>query len=215
VQIQTHHPIPVETVAGHRVLFVMATEAEYGPALRARIRMFNCGVGPVESGVAVAAALACTPVDLVVSLGSAGSNRLEHCGLYQISEVAYRDMDASPFGFPVGITPFTDLSRRLPLPLRLSGLPEATISTGGGVAAGPAAYEAIEEDMVDMETWAILRACMRFGRPLIGLRGISDGHSPIKGETCWTEYLHVIDEKLSAAVEHLPAALAGGLLDKR
>lgn len=205
--------IPVEMVGGRRVLFVMATDAEYGPALRSLIRVFNCGVGPVESGVAVAAALAVTPVDLVVSLGSAGSNRLEHCGLYQISEVAYRDMDASPFGFPAGITPFADLPRCLPLPLRLSDLPEATISTGGGVAAGSAAYEAIAEDMVDMETWAILRACMRFGRPLIGLRGISDGHAPIKGQACWTDYLHVIDEKLGAVVNRLPAAIAGGLLD--
>lgn len=207
--------VPVEMVAGRRVLFVMATEAEYGPALRALIRVFNCGVGPVESGVAVAAALAVTPVDLVVSLGSAGSKRLEHCGLYQISEVAYRDMDASPFGFPVGITPFAGLPRRLPLPLRISGLPAATISTGGGVAAGPAAYDALDEDMVDMETWAIMRACMRFGCPLIGLRGISDGHAPVKSQACWTDYLHVIDEKLGAAVDLLSAALAGGLLDKR
>jgi adenosylhomocysteine nucleosidase len=207
--------IPVEEIAGRRVLFVMSTEAEYGPSLRALIRMFHCGVGPVESGVAVAAALAVTPVDLVVSLGSAGSNRLEHCGLYQISEVAYRDMDASPFGFPVGITPFSDLPRRLPLGLRLPGLPVASISTGGGVAAGREAYEAIEEDMVDMETWAIQRACMRFGRPLIGLRGISDGHAPVTGLEDWLDYLHVIDEKLGAAVELLPAALAGGLLDAR
>ncbi len=141
--------VPVEMVAGWRVLFVMPTEAEYGPALRQRIRMFNCGVGPVESGVAVSAALAVTPVDLVVSLGSAGSNRMEHCGAYQIGGVAYRDMDASPFGFPVGITPLPDLPRRLPLPLRLPELPEATISTGGGVAAGETAYVAIEEDMGD------------------------------------------------------------------
>ncbi len=208
-------PLPVETVAGRRVLFVMATEAEYGPALRARIRMFNCGVGPVEAGVAVAAALAVAPVDLVVSLGSAGSNRLEQCGLYQIAEVAYRDIDASPFGFPAGITPFADLPRRLPLPLRVPGLPTATLSTGGAVAAGPAAYAAIEEDMVDMETWAIARACMRFGRPLIGLRGVSDGHAPVSGLADWTEYLHVIDEKLAAAVDQLPDALAGGLLERR
>jgi len=206
---------PVETIAGQRVLFVMATEAEYGDALRSRIQVFRCGVGPVESGVAVAAALAVTSVDLVVSLGSAGSNQLEHCGVYQISEAAYRDMDASPFGFPTGVTPFTDLPRRLPLPLRLPALPEATISTGGAVAAGPADYAKIDEEMVDMETWAILRACMRFGCPLIGLRGISDGHAPVKGLTCWTDYLHVIDEKLSAAVDLLPGAIAGGLLGQR
>ena len=29
--------------------------------------------------------------------------------------------------------------------------------------------------MVDMETFAVLRACQFFGVPLIGLRGISDG----------------------------------------
>jgi adenosylhomocysteine nucleosidase len=103
----------------------------------------------------------------------------------------------------------------LPLPLRLPALPEATISTGGAVAAGPADYAKIDEEMVDMETWAILRACMRFGCPLIGLRGISDGHAPVKGLTCWTDYLHVIDEKLSAAVDLLPGAIAGGLLGQR
>ncbi len=32
---------------------------------------------------------------LVVSLGSAGSAQLEQCGLYQASEVSWRDMDAS------------------------------------------------------------------------------------------------------------------------
>lgn len=206
--------IPIEMVAGRRVLFVMATDAEYGPALRARVSAFRCGVGPVESGVAVAAALATTPVDLVVSMGSAGSNQLEHCGLYQIREAAYRDMDASPFGFPVGVTPFSDLPRRIPLPIRLPDLLDATISTGGRVAAGPADYEKIEEDMVDMETWAILRACMRFGTPMIGLRGISDGHTPVKGLTCWTDYLHVIDEKLGAAIDQLPAAIARGVLEE-
>lgn len=204
--------IPVERIAGRRVLFVMATDAEYGPALRSRIQVLRCGVGPVESGVTVAAALAVHPVDLVVSLGSAGSNRLEHCGVYQISEVAYRDMDASPFGFPVGVTPFTNLPRRLVLPLRLPNLPVATISTGGGVAAGAEDYSRIEEEMVDMETWAILRACMRFDLPLIGLRGISDGHAPVQGLSCWTDYLHIIDEKLGNIVDQLCAAVVNGLL---
>jgi len=204
--------VPVETIAGRRVLFVMATEAEYGPALRARVAMFNCGVGPVESGVSVAAALAVTPVDLVVSLGSAGSARLDHCGLYQVTEVAYRDMDASPFGFPKGVTPFLDLPARLPLPFRLPGLHGATLSTGGGVAAGPAAYDAIAEDMVDMETWAVLRACQRVGAPLIGLRGISDGNADVKGLSDWTEYLHVIDAKLGDALDTLAAEISGGRL---
>lgn len=61
-----------------------------------------------------------------------------------------------------------------------------------------------------METFAVLRACQAFGVPLIGLRGISDGKAELKHVGDWTEYLHVIDEKLAAAVDQLEAALEKG-----
>ena len=68
-------------------------------------------------------------------------------------------MDASAFGFPKGTTPFLDLPAVVPLPIRIPGVKEATLSTGANVVSGNA-YEAIEADMVEMETFAILRACM-------------------------------------------------------
>lgn len=203
--------IPVEAVAGRRVLFVMAARAEYGPALQSRMTPLITGVGPVEAAIATAAALATTPVDLVVSLGSAGSARLDHCGLYQATDVAYRDMDASALGFPKGETPFLGLPARLPLPLRLPGIPQATLSTGANIVSG-AAYAAIAEDMVDMETWAVARACMARGLPLLALRGISDGQADLTGLHDWTEYLHVIDDKLAGAVDLIAAELASGRL---
>jgi adenosylhomocysteine nucleosidase len=203
--------VSVEGIAGRRVLFVMAARAEYGPELQSRIRPLITGVGPVEAAVATATALATTPVDLVVSLGSAGSARLEHCGLYQATEVAYRDMDASPLGFPKGETPFLGLPAVLPLPLRLPGIPEATLSTGANIVSG-AAYGNIAQDMVDMETWAVARACMARGRPLIALRGISDGQADLTGLHDWTEYLHVIDEKLAGAVDLIASELRAGRL---
>lgn len=189
----------------------MAARAEYGPALQSRIQPLITGVGPVEAAVATATALATTPVDLVVSLGSAGSARLEHCGLYQATEVAYRDMDASALGFPRGETPFLGLPATVPLPLRLPGLPAATLSTGAAVISG-AAYAAIPQDMVDMETFAVLRACMAQGRPLIALRGISDGQSDLTGLHDWTDYLPIIDAKLVEAVDLIEAELAAGRL---
>ena len=75
-----------------------------------------------------------------------------------------------------------------------------------------AAYDAVAEDMVDMETFAVLRACQLFSVPLIALRGISDGAAELKHVGDWTEYLHVIDEKLAAAVGLLAASLAAGSL---
>ncbi len=210
-------PAVCETVAGRRVLFVMAAEQEYGPHLRARFRPLITGVGPVEAGVSVAAALAGLAAvgqgpALVVSLGSAGSARLEQCGVYQAHSVAYRDMDASALGFTPGQTPFLDLPPVVRLDRQLPGLPAASLSTGANIVSG-AAYGRIAEEMVDMETFAVLRACQRAGLPLVALRGISDGASELQAVDDWMEYLHVIDERLAQAVDGLEAAVRGGLLD--
>lgn len=204
----------ITMLAGMPVLFVMAAEAEYGPALRARITPLMTGVGPVEGAVALAAALAGMPKRprLVVSLGSAGSRTLMQAEVYQVSGVAYRDMDASPLGFARGHTPFLDLPARIDLPYRIPGLPTASLSTGANIVSG-AAYDQITEDMVDMETFAHLRAAALFGVPLIGLRGISDGADDLRQLTDWTQYLHVIDGRLATAVDALGTAIETDALD--
>ena len=195
-----------------RVLFVMAAPVEYGACLQALFRPLICGVGPVESAINVTRALAgfgADRPDLVVSLGSAGSARLAKTQVYQAASVSWRDMDASPLGFPKGVTPLLDLPATLPLPLRIPGVPAVSLSTGGNVVSG-AAYQAIPEDMVDMETFAVLRACQGFDLPLIALRGISDGDQELGGLHDWTEYLHLVDENLAKAVQSLLAAVSDG-----
>jgi adenosylhomocysteine nucleosidase len=203
-------------IAGRDVLFVMAAEAEYGPHLQRLFTPVMTGVGPVEAGVRLGAELARLKAeralpDLIVSLGSAGSRTLEQAEVYQAVSVSYRDIDASPLGFEKGATPFLDLPVTVPLPFRIPDIREATLSTGGAIVTG-AAYDAIAEDMVDMETFACLRACQLFGVPLVGLRGISDGAADLRHVDDWTEYLHVIDEKLADAVMRLEQAIASGAL---
>lgn len=190
------------------ILYVMAAEAEYGPRLRARIAPLMTGVGPVEAAVSVTrafadAAASGTLPHLVVSLGSAGSRVLEQCGVYQASSVAYRDMDASALGFPRGQTPFLDLEPVQPL-TTIAGIPTATLSTGGNVVSG-AAYDGIDAEMVDMETYAVLRACQAFNIPLLALRGISDGRDDLQQVEDWTRYLDIIDARLAAAVDLVEA----------
>ncbi|SNT68675.1 5'-methylthioadenosine/S-adenosylhomocysteine nucleosidase [Paracoccus seriniphilus] len=203
----------IEQIAGRTVLFVMAAKPEYGPALQSRIKPVMTGIGPVEAAIKLTAALTALPKspDLVVSLGSAGSNRLEHAQVYQATAVAYRDMDASALGFERGCTPLLDLPARVPLPHRIPGIAQATLSTGANIVSG-AAYADIAEDMVDMETFSHLRVCQHFGTELIGLRGISDGKTELRGMSDWTEYLHVIDERLAQALDRLNAAMEDGSL---
>ena len=195
-----------------RILFIMAAPPEYGPALRARFTPLMTGVGPVEAGLAVGAALARLEIrgetpDLAVCLGSAGSRTLEQTEIYQVASVSYRDIDASPLGVPAGLTPYLDLPRDLPLRVLLPDLPAVRLSTGGAVISG-AAYDAIDADMVDMETFAVARACMTHGVPLAGLRGVSDGAADLNHMDDWQAYLHIIDEKLAAVVDRILAAAA-------
>jgi adenosylhomocysteine nucleosidase len=208
-------PSELLTKIGNKsVLFVMAVDAEYGPHLRARFTPLMTGVGPVEAAMVLSSFLTHLDAqdalpDLVISLGSAGSRDLEHLGVYQVKSVSYRDMDATALGFEKGVTPLLDLPAVLDLPYAIEGIPSATLATGASVVTG-AAYDAINADMVDMETYALFRACTGHGVPLIGLRGISDGKSELTQMADWTEYLHIIDEKLAAAVDVITAAISNG-----
>ena len=204
----------LQQISGKSILFAMAAEAEYGEHLRRRFTPLITGVGPVEAAVQLAAVLGRLKhegmlPDLVVSLGSAGSAKLPQTEVYQASSVSYRDMDASPLGFEKGITPFLDLPAVVELTIQVPGIASASLSTGANIVSG-AAYRAIDADMVDMESFAVLRACMSFGVPLIGLRGISDGAKELAHVDDWTQYLHIVDERLAEAVDRIEAAVANG-----
>jgi adenosylhomocysteine nucleosidase len=194
-------------VPNQRILFVMATEHEYGEHLRARIKPLITGVGPIEAAIGTTIRLEQLRIanelpDLVVSLGSAGSRRCQVGGVYQVRSVSWRDMDASPIGFAPGVTPFADHPALVVLPTPLAGIPSASLSTGSDIVTGDR-YAEIDADLVDMETFAVLRACQRFGVPMMGLRGVSDGPGELDGVSGWTELLPLLDEHLAAAVDSL------------
>ncbi|KAK0350751.1 hypothetical protein LTR94_027732, partial [Friedmanniomyces endolithicus] len=122
------------------------------------------------------------------------------------SSVAYRDMDASALGFAKGVTPLLDQPAVIALPCPIPGVPTARLSTGANVVSG-AAYDAIDADMVDMETWALVRAAQTIGLPLVALRGVSDGRAELKALEDWTSTLHHVDENLAAALDALIGVL--------
>lgn len=186
--------------------FVMATSHEYGPHLQRRFDPVVTGVGPIEAAIgttamlAEAAAAGALP-DLVVSIGSAGSRTLPLGSVWQVGNVSWRDMDASRIGVAKGVTPFADFDAELTLATPLDW-PTARLSTGADIVGGDD-YAGIAADMVDMETYAVVRACQRFGVPVMGLRGISDGPGELEALGGWTAMLGVLDEKLAEVVDRL------------
>ncbi len=204
----------VELIGDVAVLPVMAAPAEYGQNLQARIRPLLTGIGPVEGAIALSTELARREAtgdmpDLIVVLGSSGSPTLEHAAVYQVTSVDYRDMDASPLGFPKGITPLLDMPAVLPLPYRLQDVPTARLSTGANVVSGDA-YQALDTDMVDMETFAFVRTAQTFCVPLMALRGVSDGKTELKVLEDWTSTLDQVDINLADAWDKLVGALESG-----
>ena len=204
----------VALVGSLRVLFVMAAAAEYGAQLQARIDPLMCGVGPVEAAISTTATLAALAhakllPNLVFSLGSAGSRTLERAGIFQVSSVCYRDMDASPLGFERGMTPFADHCAVIAIPQRIQGIASASLSTGASVISGEG-YDQIETEMVDMECFAVLRAAQRYGIPTIGLRGISDGRTELSRIEDWSHGLSLIDERLAAGIDLFESQVRDG-----
>lgn len=199
-----------------KLLFVMAADAEYGAHLQQRFKPLMTGIGPVEAAVVLTRTLAELRLadelpDFVISLGSAGSRDLEQTEVYQASSVSYRDMDASAFGFEKGQTPFLDLPIEVPLGLNIPGLRQARLSTGANVVSGEQ-YSTLAAEMVDMETFAVLRACQSFNLPLIGLRGISDGKEDVNHVDDWKAYLHIVDQKLADAVDLVISTIRQGVI---
>lgn len=192
-------------------LCVMAAEPEYGPALRGRIQPLITGVGPVEAAAGVAQALATLQAegalpDVVISLGSAGSRTLDHARVYCVASVSYRDIDTSALGFPRGETTYPRLPAVLPLAGGPAALPTTRLATGASVVSG-AGYDAVDADMVDMETFAVVRAAARFGVPVIGLRGVSDGRTDLSRLEHWTDALAEIDLRLAEALDPFTPAV--------
>ena len=81
-------------------------------------------------------------------------------------------MDVSALGFAPGVTPFDDTPAVLEFPECFRHLPHVTCSTGDSFATDS---HAVEDDVVDMEAFALARVCRAEGRPFACAKYITDG----------------------------------------
>ncbi|HEY7753446.1 MAG TPA: 5'-nucleosidase [Steroidobacteraceae bacterium] len=159
------------------VLVAMALPAEgAGRFERRGITVLYTGVGKVNAAIALMRALARyrearRAPPLVANFGTAGSVRYAARTLVECRRFLDRDMDVGALGFAPGVTPFDPLPAVLEFGRRFPGLPEATCGSGDSFATR-AHDDAC--DVVDMEAYALAKACRIAGADFACAKYVSD-----------------------------------------
>jgi adenosylhomocysteine nucleosidase len=135
------------------------------------------GVGKVNASITLARRLAeiraaGDRLPLVVNLGTAGSRKVRPHTLVACNRFAQRDMDVSGMGLPVGVTPFDATPAVLEFPPLFGELPQLLCSTADSFATD---LHAVTGDVVDMEAFAMARACLAEGASFACAKYVTDG----------------------------------------
>ncbi|MEO6599935.1 MAG: 5'-nucleosidase [Polyangiaceae bacterium] len=144
---------------------------------RADIDVLYTGLGKVNAALCLARKLATlraqgTLPPLVVNFGTAGSRTFATGSVVACREFVQRDMDVTGLGFALGETPFETVPAKLSFPSVFSGLAEGVCGTGDRFETGLAGLAC---DVIDMEAYALAKACLAENLPFACAKFISDG----------------------------------------
>lgn len=159
------------------VLVAMALPAEGAGRFEARgVGVLYTGIGKINAAVALTNALARyreagRPMPLVANFGTAGSARIAPRTLVSCRRFVDRDMDVGALGFAPGVTPFDPLPPVLEFGRHFPALPDAVCGSGDSFATR-AHDDAC--DVVDMEAYALAKACRIAGAEFACAKYVSD-----------------------------------------
>jgi adenosylhomocysteine nucleosidase len=144
-------------------IILIALESE-APDLVNKPGVFFTGVGKINAAIIAARLIERYKPERVFNFGTAGGINVNHGGIYKCTQFTQRDL--LPSGCLVG----KDLIE-LTSPI-ICGMGGLTLSTGDNFVKDPA--EALGADLVDMEGYAIAKACYETGTEFICYKYISD-----------------------------------------
>lgn len=147
------------------VLIFVALPDELPADLVAPHPVIYTGVGKVNAALAAGEALARARPALAINYGSAGAVNPALSGLVECGRAVQRDMDLRPLGLALGEV-YGD-----PGPHDESWGAGPTVGTGDSFAA---AAPELPCDLVDMEAFALARACRLAGVPFRCVKFVSD-----------------------------------------
>ncbi|MEM7270492.1 MAG: 5'-methylthioadenosine nucleosidase [Pseudomonadota bacterium] len=146
-------------------LIFVALEDEFPARLAPNLTVVYTGVGKVNASLTAAAALAKHKPSLAINFGSAGAVTPGISGLVECGAAVQRDMDLRPLGCQLGET-YGD-----PPPHDIRWTDGPIVGTGDSFAAETPELPC---DLVDMEAYALAKACARANVPFRCLKFVSD-----------------------------------------
>jgi len=180
ITINQHHKFSLENV-----LFVFALEVEAAEVFNEHNKLLT-GIGKVNAACELTKAIHQKKPDLIVNLGSAGSNHFSKGDVVCCTQFVQRDMDVRGLGFKMYETPFSDIPSILNYGLSMEGLPHGICGTGDNFETG---HAVTEYNVVDMEAYALAVVAMKEEIPFMCLKYISDGADDNAAED-WSVQVH-------------------------
>jgi len=152
------------------IVVIVALESELSRRPLPRgFELVHSGVGKVNAALATCAALHAHRPELVINFGTAGAVGGAAHGLVEVSRVIQRDMLAVPLA-PRGVTPFEAEAQEIS-----NGRTGLCCGSGDSfVTASDAWLVQQGVDLVDMELFAIARACVRARVPWRAFKFVTD-----------------------------------------
>lgn len=158
------------------------------------------GVGKVNAAYGLCKSIFNERPDLVINLGSAGSNVFKAGSLVSCSKFIQRDMDAVPLGFEKWVTPFDEEKASLEYGEHfIDSLPQAICGTGDNFDTSGAKEI---YNIVDMEAYALAKICKLEKIPFVSVKYISDGADG-KAAVDWNEVVALSAVKLFWAYQEI------------
>ena len=167
------------------ILITAALEQELGSHFQGEVVVFT-GVGKVNAAYALTKAVIKRRPDFVFNLGTAGSRKIYKGSVLLCTKFYQRDMDVSPLGFPIGVTPYSKLPRVLNNGFVLPGYSTYACSSGDNFVTTETDLEHC--DVLDMEAYSLALVCQNENIPFICLKYITDGASETAASD-WQENL--------------------------
>ena len=178
----------------NEIALVMALESESkGLFEQAGIQVHYSGIGKVNAAFTAFDVIQKTGCKTILNLGSAGSSFFNAHELVEVKTFVQRDMDVSPLGFEVGVTPMdSDFPSAIHLESYFKDLSQGICGTGDSFETG---LPKVSCNLVDMEGYALAKVCKKLDVRLISIRYISDGAND-SAHLDWEENLLLGAQKL-------------------